>query len=104
VTTGPEAEGRTLLTWVDLAVAADSIGVHDVLEARGELVGLVVGGRGLLALHPVEDGRHGGAALLLEKRRPQRHDPNVTNIEAIPAHPGDVENKSPLICFFLKKG
>lgn len=54
-----------MLTGVDLAVAAHSVGVHDVLEARGELVGLVVGGRGLLGLHPVEDGRHGGAALLL---------------------------------------
>lgn len=54
-----------LLTWVHLTVAADSIGIHDALETRGELVGLVIGGWGLLGLHPIEDRRHIGAALLL---------------------------------------
>lgn len=63
-----------MLTGVDLAVAAHSVGVHDVLEARGELVGLVVGGRGLLGLHPVENGRHGGAALLLHVEQKQTPD------------------------------
>ena len=56
-------------TWVNLPVAANSIRVHNVLEAWGELVGLVVGGWGLFGLHPVEDGRHSGAALLLHVRQ-----------------------------------
>lgn len=54
-----------ILTWVNLTVAAHSIGIHDALEAWGELVGLVIGGWGLLGLHSIEDGRHSGAALLL---------------------------------------
>lgn len=54
-----------VLTWVHLTVGADSVGINNVLKARGELVGLVIGGRGLLGLHPIEDGRHSGAAPLL---------------------------------------
>lgn len=42
-------------TGVNLAVAAHSICIHDALEARRQLVGLVVGGWSLLGLHPVED-------------------------------------------------
>lgn len=57
----------TLSTWVHLAVGADAVGVHNALEARGELGGLVVGGRRLLGLHAVEDGGNGGAALLLRR-------------------------------------
>lgn len=57
-----------VVTWVHLAVVADTVGVYDVLEARGELVGLVEGGRGLLSLHPVEDGRDSGTTLLLETK------------------------------------
>lgn len=58
-----------MLTWVNLTVAADSIGIHNVLEAWGELVGLVIGGWGLLGLHPIKDGRHSGAALLLSVKQ-----------------------------------
>lgn len=54
-----------MLTWIHLTVGADSVGVNDVLKAWGEFVGLVIGGRGLLGLHPIEDGRHSGAAPLL---------------------------------------
>lgn len=61
-------EGAAAVTGVDLAVAAHAVGVHDALEARRQLVGLVVSGRSLLGLHPVEDGGHGGAALLLDRR------------------------------------
>lgn len=57
-----------VVTWVHLAVVADTVGIYDVLEARGELVGLVEGGRGLLGLHPVEDGGDGGTTLLLETK------------------------------------
>lgn len=68
------------LTGVDLAVAAHAVGVHDALEARRQLVGLVVGGRGLLGLHPVEDGGHGGAALLLDRQTDlDRSHPNITS-------------------------
>lgn len=68
------------LTGVDLAVAAHAVGVHDALEARRQLVGLVVGGRGLLGLHPVEDGGHGGAALLLDRQTDlARSHPNITS-------------------------
>lgn len=52
-------------TWIDLPVVADAVGVHDVLEARRELVGLIEGRGSLLRLHPVENGRHRGAAPLL---------------------------------------
>lgn len=68
------------LTGVDLTVAAHAVGVHDALEARRQLVGLVVGGRGLLGLHPVEDGGHGGAALLLDRQTDlDRSHPNITS-------------------------
>lgn len=68
------------LTGVDLAVAAHAVGVHNALEARRQLVGLVVGGRGLLGLHPVEDGGHGGAALLLDRQTDlDRSHPNITS-------------------------
>ena len=53
------------VTWVDFPVVSDSVGVHDVLEAGGELVGLVEGGRSLFGQHPVQDGGHGGATPLL---------------------------------------
>lgn len=61
-----------VVTWVHLAVVADTVGIYDVLEARGELVGLVEGGRGLLGLHPVEDGGDGGTTLLLETKTERR--------------------------------
>lgn len=70
--------GDGALTRVDFTVAAHAVGVYDALEARGQLVGLVVSGRGLLGLHPVEDGGHGGAALLLDKQTDlDRSRPNV---------------------------
>ena len=58
-------DGR--ITWVYLSVVANTIGIHNVLEARGELVGLVVGGWGLFGLHPVQDGGNSGATLLLRR-------------------------------------
>lgn len=61
-------DGAAAVTRVDFAVAAHAVRVHDALEARRQLVGLVVGGRSLLGLHPVEDGGHGGATLLLDKQ------------------------------------
>ena len=39
---------HTTLTWVDLPVGGNTISVHDALEDGRELVGAVVGGRGLL--------------------------------------------------------
>jgi len=54
------------VTWVDFPVVSDAVGVHDVLEAGGELVGLVEGGRSLFGQHPVQDGRHSGATPLLK--------------------------------------
>lgn len=56
-------------TRVHLTVVSDSVRINDVLESRGELVGLVIGGRSLLCLHPVENGRHSGAAFLLKCRK-----------------------------------
>ena len=44
-----------LCTWVDLAVGADAVGVYDLLEGRGELVGGVVGGQ-VLAVDRVQEG------------------------------------------------
>lgn len=41
------------VTWVDLAVVADAIGINDALKARGELVGFVEGGWRLFSLHSV---------------------------------------------------
>lgn len=76
----PSVGDSGALTGVDLAVAAHAVGVHDALEARRQLVGLVVGGRGLLGLHPVEDGGHGGAALLLDRQTDlDRSHPNITS-------------------------
>ncbi|CAN7977326.1 unnamed protein product, partial [Ixodes persulcatus] len=43
---------------VHLPVAGHAVGIHNVLEARGELVGPVVGGWSLLCLHAVQDRRH----------------------------------------------
>lgn len=57
------------ITWIDFPVVPDAIGVNDVLEARGELVGLVKSRWSLLRLHPIEDGRHRGAAPLLGKNK-----------------------------------
>ena len=56
------------MTWIDFPVVSDAVGINDVLEARRELVGLVEGGWSLLGLHPVEDGRHSGAAPLLSNK------------------------------------
>ena len=53
------------VTWVNLPVISDPVSVHDVLESRGELIGLVEGGRSLLGGHPVENGGHCGATPLL---------------------------------------
>ncbi len=63
------------LTGVDLLVSGYAISIHDGLEASGELVDLVVGGRVLLGLHAIEDGGHGGTTPLLHT---QSHDCHVT--------------------------
>ena len=54
-----------MLTWVDLLVRGDPVGVHDGLEAAGELVGLEVSGRIVRGLDLIQDGQHCGAAMLL---------------------------------------
>lgn len=60
------------VTWVDFSIVANAICIHNVLKARGELVGLVVGGWGLFGLHPVQDGGHSGATFLLESKKKKR--------------------------------
>ena len=57
------------ITWIDFTIGTNAISINDILKARGELVGLVESGRGLLSLHPVEDGGNGGAASLLEDHK-----------------------------------
>ena len=53
-------------TWVHFSVRAHSIRVHDVLEARGELVGLDEGGRRVVARDTVDKGRQCCAAFPLQ--------------------------------------
>ena len=53
------------LTWVDFLVRGNSVSIHNVLKASSELVDLVVRGRGIVRLHPVQDGGHSGATALL---------------------------------------
>lgn len=58
-------------TRVDFGVLGSAVGVNDGLEAKGELVGLVVGGRGLGCLDLVDDGRDTEASVIVHilKRR-----------------------------------
>lgn len=44
---------RHVGTWVDLSVGSDTISIHNILEPRGELVGLVVSRWSLFGLHSV---------------------------------------------------
>lgn len=53
------------ITWIDLTISANTIGIHNVLESSSELVGLVICRRSLIGLHPVQDGWDGGAAVFL---------------------------------------
>ena len=54
------------VTWVDLPVVPDPVGVHDVLEAGGELVGLDERGRRVVARYTVYKGRQRRSAFPLQ--------------------------------------
>lgn len=56
-------------TWVDLSVGSDAVSIHDVLESRGELVGLVESRWSLFGLHSVQDGRNCGTTPFLQKKK-----------------------------------
>lgn len=64
------------MTWIYFPVAPDAIGIDDVLKAWRELVGLVESRRRLFGLHPVQDGRHCGAASLLSNKALTCHSHN----------------------------
>lgn len=63
------ANVQTELTRVDLPVGAHSIGVHNILEARGELVGPDQGGRSVAGGDSVDKGRDGRSAFPLKQQR-----------------------------------
>lgn len=61
----PEGKDSSFFTWIYLSVSSNSISIHYVLKAICKLVGLVIGGRSLVCLHPVQNGGHGGTTVLL---------------------------------------
>ncbi len=57
-----------LATWVDLPVSCHAVGIYDTLKHRREFVSSIVGWRGLLGDHTIEDGWHAAAASLLQTK------------------------------------
>lgn len=63
---GKAAFGRPdAITWIDLTIGSNAIGIYDVLKPSGELVCLVVCGWRLVGLHPIQDGGDSRSTMLL---------------------------------------
>lgn len=56
-------------TWIDLSVCSNTVSIHNVLETRGELVGLVVSRWSLFGLHSVQDGGNRGTTPFLHLKK-----------------------------------
>lgn len=56
------------LTWVDLLICRDTIGINDVLEPLSELVVPVVRGRNFLCFHAIQDRRNRAPTSLLQTK------------------------------------
>lgn len=70
------------LTRVDFPIGAHSVGVHNVLEARGELVGPYQGGRRVGGWYTVHKRRDRRAAFPLQQQSPSQFNAATFNIKA----------------------